>query len=55
MDNQQIFNSLSGLEEALYYKMQNPDDLDFSALSAIHDSINNALCKWHNLTGCKNQ
>ena len=55
MSNQEIFDSLSELEETLYYRMHNPGNLDFQTLSAVHESINAALRLWHRLTGCKNQ
>lgn len=55
MTNKEIFNQLSELEEAIYYRMNNPEGLPFSVLLGVYQEINTALCQWHNITGCKNE
>ena len=57
MNNQEIFNMLSDLEEFFYYKMQNPEELGafWPQLAEMHSEAKTMLCQWHNLTGCKNQ
>ena len=57
MNNQEIFNALSELEQALFYKMHYPDDLQaFQALLIqMHGEVKTLLIQWHNLTGCKNE
>jgi len=55
MSNQEIFNTLSGLECVLYYKHDGSDDregVSFSDLEKMHDLINTALIEWHRITGC---
>lgn len=55
MTNQEILNTLSGLEAALYYRMDGSDDRDgvgYADLEEMHDLINIALKSWHRLTGC---
>ena len=55
--NQEIFNTLSELEEFFYYKMQNPEELGghFEELMKIHEEATFLVRRWHELTGCKNQ
>ena len=55
MSEQEVFNKLSELEEYFYYRLQNPKGLPFDALARLHDEINAAMLKWHELTGCKNE
>lgn len=54
MTEQEVFNSLSKLEEYFFYRLQNPEGLDWSVLGQLHGEIKTALIQWHNLTGCKN-
>lgn len=55
MDNQEIFNSLSAIEEALYYRLNNPEGMDFRILMDAHENVKTALIQWNALTGCTNQ
>lgn len=55
MDNQEVFDALSDLEEAMYYRMQNPEHLPFDSVTEIHEKIKAALLEWHRITGCTNQ
>jgi hypothetical protein len=55
MSNQEILNTLSGLEAAFYYKNDGSDDregVSFADLEKMHDLINTALKDWHRITGC---
>lgn len=55
MTNQEILNTLSGLEAALYYRHDGSDDregVSFSDLEAMHNLINKALRDWNRITGC---
>ena len=56
MDNQKVFDMLSELEEDLYYKMQNPEELApfWTTLAGMHMYLKTMLCQWHNITGCTN-
>lgn len=54
MSNQEILNTLSGLEAAFYYRIDR-DPLEGVSLEntkEIHDRINKLLLRWHELTGC---
>ena len=55
--NQEVFNTLSDLEEFFYYKLHNPEELSpyFGILMEMHASAKELVRQWHNLTGCKNQ
>lgn len=55
--NQEIFNTLSELEEFFLYKARNPEELEPFAgiLHEMHTAAKTLVCQWHNLTGCKNQ
>ena len=55
--NQEIFNTLSELEEFFFYKMCNPGELSpfFLVLREMHDEAGALLHQWHNITGCKNE
>jgi hypothetical protein len=57
MNNQEIFNTLSELEQALFYKKLNPEELQpfQSILYQMHSEVKTLLIQWHNLTGCKNE
>jgi hypothetical protein len=55
MSEQEVFNSLSELEEFFYYRLQNPGGLPWNILAQLHNEIKTALVQWHNLTGCKNE
>lgn len=55
MDNQEIFNMLSSIEESLYYRLNNPETLDWRMLRDTHENVKTALIQWHALTGCTNQ
>ena len=57
MSNQEVFDMLSELEQFLFYKSRNPEELDFFQLSLceMHREAKTLLCQWHNLTGCINQ
>lgn len=52
--NQAIFNMLSELEQALFYKSRNPEELAAfqTVLYQMHDEAKTLLILWHNLTGC---
>lgn len=55
MSNQEILNSLSGLEAALYYRADGSDDrenVSYQDIQTAHDLINEALKHWHRVTGC---
>lgn len=51
MNNRDVLNMLSELEEFFYYLKQNPEGLNYSDVEKIHDSINKSLVDWHRLTG----
>ncbi len=51
MNNQDVLNMLSELEEYFYYLKQNPEGLNYSDVEKIHDAINKSLVDWHRLTG----
>lgn len=54
MTNQEILNTLSGLEAALYYRADGSDDrenISFSDCQTARDMINEVLVFWHNVTG----
>ena len=55
--NQAIFNMLSELEQALFYKSRNPEELKAFQLVLLkmHDEAKTLLIQWHNLTGCVNE
>ena len=55
MNNQEALEKLADIEEFLYYKMQNPEELaqHWRILAQMHDEAKTLLCQWHNLTGCK--
>ena len=57
MNNQEIFNTLSDLEQALFYKARNPEELQAfqGILMQMHGEVKTLLIQWHNLTGCKNE
>lgn len=57
MNNQEIFNTLSELEQALFYKKLNPEELQAfqGILIQMHGEVKTLLCQWHNLTGCVNE
>lgn len=55
MSEQEVFNTLSKLEEYFFYRMQNPGGLPFSVLTELHEEAKTMLHQWHNLTGCKNE
>lgn len=54
--NQEIFETLSALEEFFFYKKNNPEELEpfRHNLFEMHQEIKTLVCQWHNLTGCKN-
>ena len=56
MTNQEIFDSLAELEQALFYKSRNPEELApfQTILMQMHRDAKTLLCQWHNLTGCSN-
>ena len=56
MDNQEIFDALVNLEEALFYRKNDPRELSAyaDALKEMHETIRNYVLKWHALTGCHN-
>ena len=55
MSEQEVFNSLSNLEEYFfYYQHKNPRDLPFSTLVMLHENIKSVLKEWHKITGYKN-
>ena len=54
MDNQKILDDLSGIESALYYRLDGSDDrqgIEYKDLEEMHNKINDALVMWHRLTG----
>lgn len=54
MTNQDILNTLSELECALYYRHDGSDNregVSYSDLETMHNLVNEALKKWHMLTG----
>ena len=55
--NQAIFNMLSELEQALFYRSRNPEELQAfqTILYQMHSEVKTLLIQWHNLTGCKNE
>lgn len=55
--NQAIFNMLAELEQALFYKSRNPEELSPFQLELLkmHTEAKTLLIQWHNLTGCKNE
>ncbi len=55
--NQDVFNTLSDLEEFFYYKARTPEELApfQTILFQMHQEVKTLVCQWHNLTGCKNQ
>ena len=57
MNNQEIFNALAELEQALFYKSRNPEELAAfqPILLQMHREARTMLCQWHNLTGCVNE
>ena len=55
MSEQEVFNTLSELEEYFFYRMQNPGGLPFSVLTEMHEEAKTMLHQWHNLTGCNNE
>lgn len=55
MTEQEVFNTLSELEEYLFYRMQNPDGLDYWTLAEMHNKARVMLKRWHDMTGCKNE
>jgi hypothetical protein len=57
MNNQEIFNTLSELEQALFYKKLNPEELQpfQTILYQMHSEVKTLLIQWHNLTGCVNE
>lgn len=57
MNNQEIFNTLSELEQALFYKARNPEELQSfqGILIQMHGEVKTLLIQWHNLTGCVNE
>lgn len=55
MSNQEILETLSGLEAALYYRKDgsdSPEGVNEGDLETMHKLINTALLKWHAVTGC---
>lgn len=50
MENQQVFEMLSELEEFFYNKR---DELN-PTLDDIHDDIEKCMIAWHEYTGCVN-
>ena len=55
MTEQEVFNTLSELEEYLYYRMQNPNGLDYWTLTELYNKARVMLERWHDMTGCKNE
>lgn len=54
MTNQNILDTLSELECALYYRLDGHDDregVSYEALQPIYNKINECLAQWHNITG----
>ncbi len=54
MDNQKILDDLSGIESALYYRLDGSDDrqgIEYKDLEEMHNKINDVLVMWHKLTG----
>lgn len=54
MDNQKILDDLSGIESALYYRLDGSDDrqgIEHKDLEEMHNKINDVLVMWHRLTG----
>lgn len=54
MSNHDILNELSGIESALYYRLDGSDDpegVSFEDLKKIHTKIDELLHLWHNITG----
>jgi hypothetical protein len=55
MTNQEIFNTLSGLECVLFYKADgsdNPEGVKTSDLWEMDKALRDLIQKWHDLTGC---
>ena len=57
MSEQEVFNSLSELEQYFFYRqlLKDPAGDEWKALDKIHSEIKSALVQWHELTGCKNE
>jgi len=54
MDNQQVMEMLSEIEEYFFYRKNNPEELQafWSILVEMHEAAKTLVCQWHNLTGC---
>ena len=55
MNNQDVLNTLSDIEEFFFYKKNNPQDLEAfqSDLAQMYSEVKELLLKWHMMTGCK--
>ena len=54
MNNQEILNTLSALEEEFYYRYSGGADrenISFDDCMILHSEIDSILTKWHKLTG----
>ena len=54
MSNQDILNTLSGLEAAFYYRKDGSDSAEgvrADKIEYMHTRINELLHIWHNITG----
>lgn len=55
MTNQEILNTLSGIEAALYYRADGSDDregISYQDIETAHNAANELLKFWHRITGC---
>ena len=55
MNNQEVMNALSDIEEFFFYKKNNPMELSSceADLKQMHADIKALLEKWHKITGLR--